>query len=251
MAIRTLTGVVLLMLAQALAGCDGTNPVRGPVTPSPVEPPPAGPPPTPTLRAFLESSTGFSTTDVRDADDQIIQVNSANELIWTPDGTRLKGYRVSTLQGTHGVASYIEGKICPEGCTFEVRFGTSGGERRAYLTVDYGHDNPGTLVDVEIANGALVVTRTDQFAPGSFTLSGLVTEVIDGRAAPVAGVPVYRGFTTGWQEATTDQSGFYTLRGMYTSSDEVAIFAAAYQPFKQVVPISGDTRLDIRLERIP
>jgi hypothetical protein len=37
----------------------------------------------------------------------------------------------------------VEGKICEEGCGFEVRFGSENGERRAYLTIDYGHDNPG------------------------------------------------------------------------------------------------------------
>ena len=62
---------------------------------------------------------------------------------------------------------FIEGKICPEACAFEVRFGTRDGERRAYLTVDYVHWNPGTLVDVEVAGGALVVTETDEYPPGA------------------------------------------------------------------------------------
>ena len=51
--------------------------------------------------------------------------------------------------------------ICSQGCAFVVRFGIKDGKRRAYVTVDYGHDNPGTLVDVEVANAALVVTQTN------------------------------------------------------------------------------------------
>ena len=244
MASRTLTGVVLLVLAQALAGCDDQGATAGPAAPSPTTRPPA------TLYSFVESSSGFSTTDVRDADDQIIQVTTANELIWTADGTRLTGYAVRTAPGSHGVVTYIEGNVCPpNSCVFEVRFGSGGGERRAYLTLDYGHDNPGTLVDVEVVRNRLVVTATDVFAPGSYTLSGTVTEVINGREAAVADVAVYRGVTGGWQEARTDAGGVYRLGGMYVSSDEVSIVAAGYQPFRQVVPISGDTRLDIRLVR--
>ena len=250
MARKALTAVVVLVLAQALAGCDGLSPARRFVAPSPAEPAPAAPPPPVTLRAFVESSSGFSTTDVRDADDQVIQINSANELIWTPDGTRLMGYGVRTFQGTHGVVTYIEGSICGGCDAFEVRFGTAGGQRRAYLTVDYGHDNPGTLVNVEVAGGRLVVTTTDVFAPGSFTLSGQVTEVVDGRMVPVPGVSVYRGMTTGWQEATTDQNGLYLLRGMYASSDQVATIKDGYLDSSQAVPITGDTRFDIRLMRV-
>jgi hypothetical protein len=243
MTLRTRIGFVFLLFAQALSGCDRSGSTSSPGAPSPVTVPPAP------LRSFVESSTGFSTTDVRDVDDQIIQVNTANELIWTADGTRLTGYSVWTFQGTHGVVTYIEGSICSGCYVFEVRFGTAGGERRAYLTVDYGHDNPGTLVDVEVAGGRLVVTPTDVFAPGSYTLSGVVTEVENGRVVPLAGVSVYRGMTTGWQEAKTDQRGVYTLRGMYASNDDLGASADGYEPFLQAVPITGDKQFDIRLVR--
>ena len=68
-----------------------------------------------------------------------------------------------------GVAIYWigGGAVCQEGCAFEVRFGDEGRRARAYLTADYGHDNPGTLVDVEVSQGALVVNRTLVFPPGS------------------------------------------------------------------------------------
>jgi hypothetical protein len=103
-------------------------------------------------------------------------------------------------------------------------------------------------VDVELAGGSLVVTSTDVFAPGSYTLSGEVTEFVQGRVVPVVGVAVYRGMTTGWQEARTDHRGFYSLGGMYTSSDEVVVSDDYYRPFRQVVPINGNTRFDIRLD---
>jgi hypothetical protein len=243
MAIRALTRVVLLVFAQALTGCDDRRSTPSPAAPSPVALPPA------TLQSFLESSTGFSTTDLRDADDQILQLDTRGHLIWTPDGTRLPGYSLIVAQGSHGVVSFIQGNLC-DGCgAFEVRFGTAGGERRAYLTVDYGHDNPGTLVDVDVANSRLVVTPTEVFAPGSYTLSGEVTELISGRAVPVAGVWVYRAMTGGWQGATTNDRGIYALRGMYTSNDEVNVTADGFKPFQQPVPIAGDTRFDIRLVR--
>jgi hypothetical protein len=242
MAHRTRIGIALLLFAQALAACDGSG-----STPSPVAP--SAPTSEPRLVTVTESSTGFSTTDLRDADDQIVQFTTNGQLIWAADGTRLSGYYVTTVTGSHGVVTYITGSICDESCVFEVRFGASGGERRGYLTVDYGHDNPGTLVDLAVVDGRLRVSPTDTFAPGSYTLSGAVTELVNGRVVPVADVAVYRGVTGGWQEARTDASGRYTLRGMYTSSDEVSVVAEGYQPFQQVVRIDGDTRFDIRLVR--
>lgn len=238
---RTRIGISLFLVAQALAGCDdGATP--GPAAPSPMRPEPR-------LVTFEESSSGFSTTDLRDADEQIVQFTVNGQLIWAADSTRLFGYYVTTVPGTHGVVSYITGRICDEDCVFEVRFGSSGGERRAYLTVDYGHDNPGTLVDVAVVDGRLIVSPTDRFAPGSYTLSGLVTEAVNGRSVPVAGVTVRRAVTGGWQAATTDEDGVYSLRGMYTSNDLVSVLEDGFLDFERPVPIAGDTRFDIRLAR--
>jgi hypothetical protein len=242
MAIRSLARITILLFAQALAGCNDHG-----STPSPAAP--SGPTPEAGLVTVTESSSGFSTTDLRDADDQIVQFTTSGQLLWAADGTRLSGYYVTTVTGTHGVVTYITGSICDESCVFEVRFGASEGERRGYLTVDYGHDNPGTLVDVAVIDGRLRVSPTDKFAPGSYTLSGAVTELVNGRVVPVADVGVYRGVTGGWQGARTDASGVYTLRGMYTSNDDVNITADGFKPFQQAVPITGDTRFDVRLVR--
>ena len=163
---------LLLTLLPALAGCDGATPSTPSAVPSPAPSP--APSATPTLVVFTELMTGFATSDLRDAQDQIVQLNSANELVWAADGTRLPGYRTNSfISGGHR-HQFIEGKICAAGCAFEVRFGTADGDRRAYLTVDYGHDNPGTVVDVEVAGSELLVTQTDVYPPGSPTLSGIV-----------------------------------------------------------------------------
>jgi hypothetical protein len=242
MAIRLPAVLTVLLSAQAIAGCTDSS-----STPSPAGP--SGVTPEQRLVTVTESSSGFSTTDVRDADDQVVQFTVNGQLIWAADGTRLSGYYVTTIPGTHGVVTHITGQICDESCVFEVRFGTGRGERRAYLTVDYGHDNPGTLVDLAVIQGRLRVSPTDRFAPGSYTLSGAVTELVNGRVVPVADVGVYRGVTGGWQGARTDASGVYTLRGMYTSNDDVNITAEGFKPFQQPVPITGDTRFDVRLDR--
>jgi hypothetical protein len=190
---RAQRGLLGLVLAMGVTGCDGANPVSP--APSSVPGPSSSVSPSPTLMVFTEPDTGFSTTEMRDVHEQVLQLNSANELIWTADGTRLPGYVVENawVPGVY----FIHGKICAEGCDFEVRFGTRNGERRAYLTADYGHDNPGTLVDVEVSGGALTVTRTSQFVPGSFTLSGVVSEVTPAGNVPVEGVTVYRGVVNG------------------------------------------------------
>ena len=236
--------IVLLLLALGLAGCGDS----GPSNPS------AASTPTPKsgLTVFTDGATGFSTTDLHDAKDQILQLDSNGELIWTADGTRLPGYHLVTypfasIQGVQ--VAFIEGKICPEGCAFEVRFGTRDGERRAYLTVDHGHWNPGTLVNVEVAGGALVVTDTDVYPPGSFALSGVVTEATSRGRVPVEGAEVWRSVTTGWQFATTDKNGLYRIQGLYDGTAEVHTSKDGYHDDDRAVTIRGDTRYDVELLR--
>ena len=69
------TAVAVLVLALAAGGPCGTSPV------------PSSPAASSSLVAFRESTSGFSTTDLRDAQGHIIQFNTANELIWTADST--------------------------------------------------------------------------------------------------------------------------------------------------------------------
>lgn len=189
---------------------------------------------------FAEPGTGFATSDVRDADEQIVQFNSAGELIWKADDTRLPGYHVRD-----GI--YIPSEVC--GCWLEVRFGIRDGERRAYLTADYGHDNPGTIVDLEIAGGALTVSRTALYPPGTFTLSGVVFETTPGGRVPIQGATVSRSYGSGWQNSTTDDRGFYSIPGLYTRTDVVSVGKPGYERKETTLPIGGDTRFDIELVR--
>jgi hypothetical protein len=240
-----------LVMVLVLAGCNDPYVPTGPSSPEPTGTPPSNPPAASTLHQFTESETGFSTTDLRDAQDEIVQFTTANELVWAADGTRLPGFSVFHISGfSRGVVHFIEGKICTEGCSFEVRFGSKDGERRAYLTVDYGHSNPGTLVDVEVAGATLVVTQTTAYPSGTFTLSGVVTEVTAvGAVRPVTGVVVSRGVTTGWQYATTDATGSYQIHGLNDGIEEVSARKDGYQTTAESVTVKGDTRFNIRLSR--
>jgi hypothetical protein len=83
------TPILLLALLPALTACGESSPVV------PSQPPPVQVPAPSTLFEFIEDGTGFRTFDLRDAQNQIVQVNSNRELIWTADGTRLPGYRAS------------------------------------------------------------------------------------------------------------------------------------------------------------
>ena len=233
---RFATAIGLLMLA-ATSGCGESLP-----------PPAPTPPSAPTLKVFTDSS-GFSTSDLRDAQDQIVRFNTANEFIWAADDTRIPGFKVQTINFGTGPCYLVSipGTTCSQGCSFEVRFGTKDGERRAYLTVDYIHDNPGTLVDVELVGGALVVTQTNEFPPGTPTLFGILTELTKTGPVPVSGVNVYRAVTTGWRSATTDQDGLYRITGLIDGTDWIQVSRDGYATQKTQLTTSGDTRFDIRL----
>lgn len=240
------TPILLLALLPALTACGESSSVA----PSP--PPPVQVPAAPTLFEFIDDDTGFKTFDLRDAQNQIVQVNSSRELIWTADGTRLPGYRATGNAFSDGRRYYfIEGQICEAGCAFEVRFGTEDGERRAYLTVDYGHENPGTVVDVEVIGGALQVTQTDIYPPGTPTLSGVVTGATARGPVALEGVQVGRGISTGWRVARTDRNGFYEIRGLIDGNDSVYTTKDGYEKQTTKVVMAGDTRFDIELAEAP
>jgi hypothetical protein len=105
-------------------------------------------------------------------------------------------------------------------------------------------------VDVEVSGGALSVTRTSLFVPGSFTLSGVVTEATPSGNAPVEGVTVYRGVSNGYRSARTDRNGFYTILGMFDGTDVVTTSKEGYDDTENThVSIKGDTRFDIQIVR--
>jgi hypothetical protein len=98
--------------------------------------------------------------------------------------------------------------------------------------------------------GALAVARTNVFVPGTFTLSGVVTDATRGGPVPVEGVTVYRGVVTGWRSATTDRDGYYSILGMFDGPEIVVADKPGYvQAQHKNVSIKGDTKFDIQLVR--
>ena len=101
---RTQSKFLALVFAMGLTGCDGASSVS-PILSSPTSPlsPPVSA--TPTLIVFTEPGTGFSTSEVRDVQDRVLQLNTANELIFGPP----------TARGFRGTASTAAAAIrgCP------------------------------------------------------------------------------------------------------------------------------------------
>ena len=258
MAHFTRTGVILLLLTQGLVGCDGSNSTLSPSAPSEVRqsgnPPPGNPPPgnPPSANpsqviAFKDPLTGLLVADVRDAQDHIVQFNTAGELVWMADGTHLPGHAAGGLGGS---INPPEEPSCE--CWLVVHFGASHGERRAYLTADYGHFNPRTVVALEIAGSALKVSRTDVYPPGTYTLSGVVTEATESGLTPIENVGVYRlnQEEGGWDEATTDKNGFYEIHGLVDGSRLIGFSKDGYVKVEKAdFPIHADTRFDVQLIR--
>lgn len=74
MQIRTPVGLLGLVVAAALTGCDRRAAPQTIVGPSPTTAPQPIPTPTaPRLIAFIDSDTGVTTSEVRDAQDHVVQ----------------------------------------------------------------------------------------------------------------------------------------------------------------------------------
>jgi hypothetical protein len=240
MSTYSLVRKIIPALVLVSIGCGRTGP-----TPIPT------PTPTPTpfvsaLKVFTDSATGFSTTDLRDSQEQILQINEAGQLIFTPSSVAFSGH--SVLTGYSGQI-YITPPQQSCACLLEIRFGTKDGERRAYLTGEYGHDNPGTLVDIEVTNGILRVRRTDVYPPGSFSLTGVLTEMTEAGPVPVAGAFIYLLVGDGWRDAVADSNGAYSILGLYDGSFHLSIGHPAFEPSETNVQIRGNTRFDAQLKR--
>jgi hypothetical protein len=139
---RLTKSILALMLIAAMPACGSNSPAA-----------PQGPPPavTPVIAMFTDASTGFSTSDVRDVQEQIVRFDSANSaLIWVADGRRFPGYPV-------------DGNVIGPVKNFQVRFGMKDGERRAYFT----ETATGTICDIVVSGGALTILPTNVTVPGT------------------------------------------------------------------------------------
>ena len=97
---------------------------------------------------FSDPNSTFSTSEVRDVQDQIVRFDTiTNSLIWI-DGRAFAGYPVSGnfIRQDHG---------------FQVRFGTKNGERRGYFT----ETGTTTICDIEVVSGQLVISPTNVAVP--------------------------------------------------------------------------------------
>jgi hypothetical protein len=130
--------ILLAILLAGMAACSDSSPS------SPT------PQPQPQLAVFTDAAGGMSSSDVRDVDEQIVRFDRvANTLIWTASGASFPGFPVS-------------GNFIGPTQGFEVRFGTQNGQRRAYFT----ERGPGTICNIEVANGQLVISPTNVAVPG-------------------------------------------------------------------------------------
>jgi hypothetical protein len=110
------------------------------------------PTPAPVLATFTDSSSSFSTNEVLDAQKHIIQFDTAsNSLIWGATGQRFAGFPV------------LDGFFVRSDKFFQVRFGTESGVPHMYFTESVR----GTICDVEVSGGTVVINPTDMQVPHS------------------------------------------------------------------------------------
>lgn len=144
---RGLQLIVAFALMSWLQACGSNSPSGPQPTPTPTPTPSPGVPVQ--LATFTDSSTGVSTSDVRDVQEQIVRFDVANNaLIWAVDGRSFSGYPV-------------DGNFIRSDRHFQVRFGSRDGQRRAYFT----ETATGTICDVEVVGSALVISPTNVTVP--------------------------------------------------------------------------------------
>lgn len=109
---------------------------------------PTSPRPTLTLASFIDPRGGFSTTEVRDSEGDVVNFTVDGRLVWPPTMATFSGFPVA-------------GNLIGPTQGFEIRFGTEGGQRRAYFT----ERGPGTICDIDLINGMINVSPTSQTVP--------------------------------------------------------------------------------------
>lgn len=101
------------------------------------------------LVVFADPDSEFSTTDVRDVDEEIVHFNAvAKTLIWAADNIAFEGWEVS-------------GNFLGAARQFQVRFGTKDGARPAYFT----ETGPATICQIFVEDGMLRIRPTDVTVP--------------------------------------------------------------------------------------
>ncbi|MEK6677237.1 MAG: hypothetical protein AABZ47_16485 [Planctomycetota bacterium] len=107
-------------------------------------------PPNARLAVFDDPDSDFTTTDVHDVDDEIVQFDRETQaIIWAADG----------MSFDPGVWT-IDGNLLAGGW-FQVRFGSKDGTRRAYF-IETG---AGTICDISIFGNQLGISPTNVQVP--------------------------------------------------------------------------------------
>lgn len=81
----------------------------------------------------------------------------------------------------------------------------------------------------------------------TYVLSGAVSEMTATGPSPIEGARVDAGSGL---SATTDESGLYRISGLPATSRSISVTRGGYVTQTRTVTVSGDTLLDIRLDRI-
>jgi hypothetical protein len=102
---------------------------------------------------FVDRATGFTTDAVFDADRQVVHFDTGRgAMIEAATGEAVRGWSVADT----------ELDWTGSGVAFRVRFGTEGGERRAYFT----ERGPGTICNLRFAGaGTLIISGTALVPP--------------------------------------------------------------------------------------
>jgi hypothetical protein len=94
---------------------------------------------------FTDPTTNQATSDVRDVDEQVMRFEMPGGVLLWVDGSRHMGWPVS-------------GNFLDAAHSFQVRFGSRSGQRRAYFT----ETGSGTICNLEVSGGQLRVTATNE-----------------------------------------------------------------------------------------
>jgi hypothetical protein len=103
--------------------------------------------------AFIDCTTGFRTDAVFDADREVVHFDAELEaMVSDVSGASVSGWTVAGADLDWSRS----------GVSFRVRFGTEGGERRAYFT----EAGPGTICNLEVASpDVLYISATSERPP--------------------------------------------------------------------------------------
>lgn len=109
--------------------------------------------PTDDLAVFVDPDSSFSTTDVRDVDEEVVWFDTtARSIIWAANG--------QVFQEGNWV---VDGNFLGATGMFQVRFGTVDGDQRAYFT----ETGPATICDIFVTDQRIRIVSTTVSVPGS------------------------------------------------------------------------------------